>query len=94
MSSMLGRNRSAARMVSRRTARARSTGHNRRRRLESRLTCVPAVRARSMAAKTVSQALVLIARLMPDTCRKLARSIRPDSRLAGVIRLAAEPRRR
>ena len=52
---------------------------------------------RGSAASLMTPALLdsgLIAMLMPDTCRNWLRSINPLSSKAGVIRLAAEPRRR
>ena len=81
-------------MVSRMIARARSSGHSFSRRLESNTTFTPAARAIAMAANTVSQALALMAWLMPDTCRYFAPRIRSAGRSAGVMRLAALPARR
>jgi hypothetical protein len=62
--------------------------------LQSNEIRAPASRAVSIAANTVSQALALIAWLMPDTCNTLADRITGKGRSDGRMRLAAEPARR
>ena len=63
---MLGKNKSHKLTAWRIHAWARASGHNDRRKFESRATCVPCVRACCMAAKAVSQADADSASEMPD----------------------------
>ncbi len=81
-------------MASRITARARASGHSRRRRLVSNDTVTPAARACAIAARPASQAVSLIARLMPDRCKTLAAAMACSGSCAVWKRLAADPARR
>ena len=54
----------------------------------------PAATAASMAAKTVSQALPLIAWLIPETCSMRVPRITSSGSVDGSILDAADPRRR
>ena len=77
--------------------RARSSGHNFNRKLESNETRVLALRAMRMAANTVSKADGEMASEMPETWRIFA-ALMVSANLplsqAGIIWLAAEPARR
>jgi hypothetical protein len=94
ISSTLGKNRSHCASVARSSASARGAGHSAGRKLRSKLTFVPAARARAIASSTVSQALALMACEMPDTWSQRAPSISPAGSDAGLMRLAALPARR
>ena len=72
MSSQLGRQMSVRENASRMMPRARASDQSRNRRFVSSDTFAPALRACSIAASPASQALVLIARLIPERCRKRA----------------------
>ena len=75
-------------------ARASSSDHSFKRRLESNETSVPALCASAIASNTVSRALAEIASEIPDTCRILDSRISSRGNHCGVIRLAAEPARK
>ena len=77
-------------------ARARSMGHNDRRRLASKAMLVPCCRAEFMATKAVSQADGEMASEMPDTCSHWLAPISAAQWVCtseGCMRLAAEPAR-